>query len=256
MNTSSDDAFPYMFRSYDTLPTINSSNPNPSKNDQSDSKGPTIPRNATGASTASHDTQASIRSEQDNEGSAVSLPIWTVVRATTAAPLYFDSVHIDNKKFLDGGLGSNNPSLEAYNEVCKMRYQHPESRHPLSDSPVSLFLSIGSGLRTSRKEPTGFMKEYRSTMHLLRSIATDTEDRAFLMRRLSINHNFPYFRFNVQKGLGELKLDEWKRPKKGHESETLLRIKAATKDYLDRNDIQLELEDCAQRLITLRRLRL
>ena len=256
VNTGLDDAFPYMFRSYDTLPIIDWSDLEPSKMDPSDPKGATFPINMTSASAASNDSQASTRSEQRNGGPAVSLPIWAVAKATTAAPFYFDSVHIDNKRFLDGGLGCNNPCLEAYNEVCKMHYQHPESKELSSASPVSLFLSIGSGLKPPKKQPTGFMKEYRSIIYLLRSIATDTEDRESLMRSLSVHHRFPYFRFSVDKGVGELKLDEWKRPTKGSESETLRRIRVATREYLNREDVQHDLEDCARRLISLRRLRL
>ena len=256
VNTSLVDAFPYMFRSYDTLPTIDWSDLKPSKMDQPDPKGANFPRNMTSASAASNDSQASTRSEQRNGGPAVSLPIWAVAKVTTAAPFYFDSVHIDNKRFLDGGLGCNNPCLEAYNEVCNMHDQHPESKELSSASPVSLFLSIGSGLKTTKKQPRGFMKDYRSMISLLRSIATDTEDRESLMRSLSVHHHFPYFRFSVDKGVGELKLDEWKRPTKGRESETLRHIRAATRDYLDREDIQRGLEDCAQRLISLQRLRL
>ena len=256
VNTSLDDAFPYMFRSYDTLPAIDSSDLKPSKKDQSDPKGAIFPRNMTSASSASNDSKASTRSEQRIGGPAVSLPIWTVAKATAAAPFYFDSVHIDNKRFFDGGFGCNNPCLEVYNEVCNMHHQPPKSKNTSSASPISLFLSIGSGLKPPKKQPTGFMREYRSITYLLRSIATDTEDRESLVRSLSSNHHFPYFRFNVDKGVGELKLDEWKRPKKGRDSETLRRIRAATKEYLDKEDIQQDLEDCAKLLISLRRLRL
>ncbi|KAL8791757.1 MAG: hypothetical protein Q9195_005633 [Heterodermia aff. obscurata] len=256
VNTSLDDAFPYMFRSYDSLPSIDSSDREQSKFDKSDPKGAIFPRNMTSASVASNDSRASARSEQRNGGPAVSLPIWAVAKATSAAPFYFDPVHIDNKRFVDGGLGCNNPSLEACNEVSTMHHQHSDSKDTSSASPVSLFLSIGSGLKTSQKQPTGFLKEYRSMIYLLRSIATDTEDRESLVRSLSVNHHFPYFRFNVDKGVGELKIDEWKRPKKGRESETLTLIRAATREYLDREDTQHDLEDCAQLLIKLRRLRL
>ena len=259
MNTSSDGAFPYMFRSYDSLRTIDSSYIEPLRKRPSDRKGTIFPRNMTSASAATNDSQASTRSEQHSGGPADSLPIWAVARATAAAPFFFDPVHIDNNRFLDGGLVCNNPSLEAYNEVCSMHYQPSEHKDNLSASPVSLFLSIGSGLKTSKKQTTGLLKEYRSTMYLLRSKATDTEDREFLMRRLALHHRFPYLRFNVDKGVGELKLDEWKRPKKGHDShdsETLRHIRIATRKYLDREDIQRDLEDCAQRLISLRRLRL
>jgi patatin-like phospholipase/acyl hydrolase len=38
--------------------------------------------------------------------------IWEAARATCAAPTYFDRFYKNNKIFVDGGLGFNNPVME------------------------------------------------------------------------------------------------------------------------------------------------
>ena len=242
------DCVTHVFRTYDLLPMTALSEQNES----------TVKRD-TGMTTGSDSSQASHISNQRNMGPAESLPIWIVARATSAAPLYFDAVNIDDKVFLDGGLGSNNPSLEAYNEVLDIHRLNLESKYVSTASPIALFISIGSGLKSARQRPTGFLKEYRSLISLLKSVPTDTEEREILMRKSAVHGQFPYFRFNVDKGVGEIKIDEWRRPKKGRDvssSETLQRIKDATNQYLERKDTQQDLEDCARLLISLRRLRL
>eukprot|EP00732_Lithocolla_globosa_P002322 Lithocolla_globosa_v1_NODE_1492_length_2536_cov_46.306608.p1 type:complete len:791 gc:universal NODE_1492_length_2536_cov_46.306608:57-2429(+) len=47
---------------------------------------------------------------------------WQAARATTAAPLYFDPLKVDQWVFLDGGIVSNNPAFLAYTEVRRL---HP-----------------------------------------------------------------------------------------------------------------------------------
>ena len=55
-----------------------------------------------------------------NPGVAHSIPIWEVARATTAAPTYFEPIKISNRKFGDGGFGTNNPAEEMFWEVVHM----------------------------------------------------------------------------------------------------------------------------------------
>jgi len=38
--------------------------------------------------------------------------IWEAARATSAAPAFFESFERDGKRFVDGGVGFNNPILE------------------------------------------------------------------------------------------------------------------------------------------------
>jgi hypothetical protein len=82
-----------------------------------------------------------------NPGSASKVRIALVGRATSAAPTYFPPVRIPvpnagnggerTVRFKDGGFGSNNPSLEIYNDVVH--------KHGGFSKNVSLFISVGTG---------------------------------------------------------------------------------------------------------------
>ena len=129
-----------------------------------------------------------------------------MARAASAAPTFFDPVHIKEKTFLDGGLGHNNPSFDALSEVHGIHRQPVVSEHEYSEmSSVSLFISIGSGLTDTSEEPRRrFFSQVISTISLLRSIATETESTEDKMQKISTIVHFPYFRFNVDKGVGDL----------------------------------------------------
>ena len=208
---------------------------------------------------------------QRNPGPAESMPIWMVGRAATAAPLYFGPLITGGQTFLDGGLTfANNPSVEAYQEVEGIHRQYVQReknrqsvQREKSDSvpgAVSLFISIGSGNDASIKRHfRGFSSDIISLVRTLVSSATDTQRSVHALQAISLEEKFPFFRFNVDRGVGELRLDEWKRPKKGKppsSSETLQHIERATHRYLEQNDTQAELDKCARLLISLRRLRL
>lgn len=53
------------------------------------------------------------------------IPVWCVVAASCAAPVFFPSVKIDGKHYGDGGVtGANNPSLVAIAEASKLSPAH------------------------------------------------------------------------------------------------------------------------------------
>lgn len=214
---------PYIFRSYDI----------PLETSPSEQKLDRTSRSSTGQTASSTVSCRSQRKIQRSANSSGSLPIWKAARATSAAPGYFDPVHIEDKTFLDGGLGYNNPSLEALSEVYSIHRQLNLSEHGYSEIPsISLFISIGSGLTETINEPRRrFFPQVFSLISLLKSIATDTESKIDVMQQISAIGNFPYFRFNVDEGVGHLRMDEWKRPKKGEEpasSETLQEIRCVS----------------------------
>ncbi|KAF4477200.1 Calcium-independent phospholipase A2-gamma [Fusarium agapanthi] len=76
-----------------------------------------------------------------NAGPAHTTAIWEVARATTAAPGYFESIKIIGRKFLDGGMAANNPSLMALREINNLHGLVPD-----------LFVSIGTGLKPSQDD--------------------------------------------------------------------------------------------------------
>ena len=63
--------------------------------------------------------------------------IWEVARATSAAPTYFKEMKIGNDRYMDGGLGANNPSGIAWNNARQV------SRTP--DHRIAMMISIGTG---------------------------------------------------------------------------------------------------------------
>jgi len=64
-----------------------------------------------------------------------SISAWKSLRATSAAPFFFEQVEHDNFFYIDGGVGKNNPSLVAYLETIKL----------WPSESISLFLSLGTG---------------------------------------------------------------------------------------------------------------
>jgi patatin-like phospholipase/acyl hydrolase len=68
--------------------------------------------------------------------------------ATSAAPTYFDAVHVpDVGKVVDGGVSANSPALVAWMEAVKLRgSQSRITMLELSCSPVKTISAFGSGL--------------------------------------------------------------------------------------------------------------
>ena len=62
--------------------------------------------------------------------------VWETGMATGAAPFYFDSMEIDGKKFVDGGIIANNPTAMALAEIQAV----------WPDRKIGCVVSIGCGL--------------------------------------------------------------------------------------------------------------
>jgi hypothetical protein len=190
-----------------------------------------------------------------NPGYAHSVAIWEAARATTAAPLYFDPIKIGNRKFGDGGFGSNNPAEELATEVaCMNGYDF--------DDCMDLLLSIGTGDMPSisriAKEDAP-LKKYTTYFNAAKKLASDARD---VHERLQVRKEYrklPYYRFNVPKnrGLDKIKLDEWKGPKWYCPSRrrTLDKIRDATEAYCNELDTRAHLKEVAKILVKRRNAR-
>lgn len=196
-----------------------------------------------------------------NPGPAYSGPIWEVARATSAAPRYFEAIKLNGRKFLDGGMGANNPGLIAFKEVRK-----------LHDKPPDLLVSIGTGVKKPRAEKkpkreryrdyfeylkrtdtTGrkqFFKKWFELVDFVKDFASDSEGIERNVHDFACETNTFYKRFNVEDELGHVLLDEWKPPRTG--ADTLSRIEQATRQYLNDADVQVSLEETAKKLVSLR----
>lgn len=129
----------------------------------------------------------------------------------------------------DGGLRNNNPINEVMDEI----------RTEFDGREISCLVSIGTGVCKTEF----FGKSLISVAKACAKIATDTEqmERTFRSTHASSDQylNDRYFRFEVEQGLQDVGMEEWRHMK---------RIWTVTTSYLDdpgRRDI---LGKCAARL--------
>jgi predicted acylesterase/phospholipase RssA len=167
--------------------------------------------------------------------------IWEAARATTAAPTFFKSMNIGTPSipYIDGGLGANNPSRLALAEsrsiwgldtkVCLLSIGtgHQRGVSVVSESQLekdfetqqSMFKAIQSSLssisskipvwKTAAKIPDGLLALLKMA-NALQSVATDTESTHETLQN-EAEGKFPYFRFNVERDVGDIGLQDWKK---------------------------------------------
>ena len=201
-----------------------------------------------------------------NPGLADSCLIWSVARATSAAPYLFDDAVIDGRRFFDGGLIINNPSPESYFEVdClhQQRLQHKAAQEgrridskQQSSPSVAVLVSIGSGLRPLPKSRSkvglpGMDRVTGLIDRLVWATWTSTERAHEQMERAIYETETDYYRFNVEEGIGSVRQDEWK--KKKHTNKTLTLIENMTLLYTGKDEVDRQLQECAEDLVELRR---
>lgn len=69
------------------------------------------------------------------------IPVWVALRATTAAPLYFPCVTWSKHSYIDGGMGANNPCVDAVRMAELLWGLHA----------LSVVVSVGTGQFPRRK---------------------------------------------------------------------------------------------------------
>jgi len=220
-----------------------------------------------------------------NEG-ADKMKIWQVSRATTAAPFYFDMLVADIRNermgFKDGGIRENNPSFAAYSEHGSM---HGDEHEP------ALLLSVGTGRPNTENDgfaavwpgplgKVGLLKKWSEKFAVFKNVLikyTEGEERHKTLKMLARGEHRWYKRLNVDKGLHDLKLDNWEKgswfnPVTGktevvNGGKTLTKMEKATFAYLSRDQVEtiggskeyqppkIVLQQIAERLVRHRRLR-
>jgi Patatin-like phospholipase len=212
------------------------------------------------------------RSTVLNPDRASNILIAKVARAITAAPSYFQHANLRGEKFVDGGLGNNNPSWIAYSEVTEMHELHrqrwraanqivgqtPTTNPEQQLNAVGVLVSIGTGkAKPAKLIGRAGVSRYLGYIRLTRQMATDSERTHQLMvDRISNRPDTHYYRFNVPTGLEDIKLDEWKTSKNPQGCtihDTLLKIQEETNNYLQNPEVKEQIGDCAVRLVELRR---
>lgn len=148
----------------------------------------------------------------------------------------------EKSKFIDGGFGANNPSEEVYRSVRQL-----SNNQRLA---VDELVSIGTG----KKNDVGKRGFVLPLSYAKFAIKWATQSEATHERMLDSSQidGYNYSRFNVEHGLGEIKLDTWKG-KRG--AQTLELIRTKTRDYLQSEDVQRDIDEVAQRLVQIRRRR-
>lgn len=132
--------------------------------------------------------------------------IWEAVRATSAAPLFFEPVTLEASKatFVDGAVRANNPVDQVTSEARRL----------WPDRSVGCLVSLGTGVKLSQ----GFNPR-RSRLHeVLRSladIATDANTKACEFKDTQEGRELvrsrKYFRYSVPQGIAEVDLADFER---------------------------------------------
>ncbi|KAK3896667.1 acyl transferase/acyl hydrolase/lysophospholipase [Staphylotrichum tortipilum] len=145
-----------------------------------------------------------IRSYRSKNEPGIHITVWEAARATSAAPTFFDPLQVGNMTTLrDGSLRNNNPVMEAMDEI--------ESEFGATDSDIACLVSIGTGVSKTEF----FRDDLKSVAKACAKIATETEETEETFRRVYAALGKPlherYFRFEVDQGLQEMGMEEWKK---------------------------------------------
>ncbi|KAF4078231.1 hypothetical protein AMELA_G00196940 [Ameiurus melas] len=147
--------------------------------------------------------------------------LWQAVRASSAAPGYFQEFPLYNDIHQDGGIILNNP--------CALAVHESQLLWP--NQPFQCVLSLGTGRYDNARRGPATSTSLRAKISNLISSATDTEGVHSLLADL-LEPNV-YFRFNPMLS-AEVSLDE-SRPG------ALKQLQGDTKQYLERNEPKLKL---------------
>ncbi|KAI5273023.1 FabD/lysophospholipase-like protein [Aureobasidium subglaciale] len=181
-----------------------------------------------------------------------SVSICQAARATSAAPTYFRPVKIQGLKYIDGGVEVNNPVEYAWAEAGSMHQSSPARSCPTSASHngIRFLVSIGTGLQAE----SGVTSRGRLLLRLsllkksLREMTNAEKIHQWMTRAANAD---VYYRFNVDKGLEKMKLDECQMH--GTDNFTLSKIDRAVNAYVNKREVDGRLKQLARELVNHRR---
>jgi predicted acylesterase/phospholipase RssA len=203
--------------------------------------------------------------------------LWQAARATSAAPSFFMPMFIDTPRpgirYVDGGLGYNNPAHVALDEARRIwptskqfclvsigtgrpkavrivDTTNPdtdiESQRSLLKNIVSYIPNVVScipGWKTAKNFPPGVLAIIKMA-GALASLATDSEDvHESLQRKSHLNdpdQRFPYFRFNVARDVGDIGLGDWMKAEE---------LTTHTMGYMEEQESRQKKTSCVKCLI-------
>ena len=165
----------------------------------------------------------------DNSDLLRSTTIWQACRATSAATTFFDPIAIGpyEEEFVDGALGANNPIYEVWGQAQDIWGSQLQNQ-------LKCVVSIGTGVLSL----TRIRDDALNIGGTLVAIATETEKTAqqFHRDKAHLDDEGRYYRFNVDRGLKEIGLEESKKKAS---------IAAATRLYVDSQVVYKKMKECA-----------
>jgi predicted acylesterase/phospholipase RssA len=175
----------------------------------------------------------SYRSQRDgNSRLTDTIKIWQACRATSAATTFFEPITIGpyDQTFVDGALGDNNPVSKLWSEAKDIWGDELEKK-------LKCLVSIGTGLPNLSPVRDDVFRIFST----LKAIAVETEKTArdFHRDKSQLDNGGRYYRFNVQRGLEDIGLEE---------STKFGQLASATHGYLEDQAIFTQLQACAQKL--------
>lgn len=185
-----------------------------------------------------HPPSPSLDPFERNPGPKADIPIWQVVRATSASPTYFPAITIEGKEFYDKGPTFQNPVLDAFLEGEQMGGNNQNS--------VALTISVGAGVRSkSRKRRT-----LRSPCgkYIIDNSMIQSETTNRIVEELCEKKSTRYYRFDID-NIENVKVADWSSNDSSCGSKkntnSIRRICELTRQYLERKDIRQQMEDAA-----------
>lgn len=162
------------------------------------------------------------------------LKIWEAALATSAATTFFPAAEVAGSTFVDGGTRANNPIQYLWTEAGDCW----GSIHPSLEENIGCLLSIGTGIL--RQEQFNDSNVF-SLLGTIINVSTDTEVAysEFMTNHPALYKGERYFRFNVDRGLESIGLEEYKK---------LPQLESVTRNYCQREEIRDRVESCAHRL--------
>ncbi|OAL51109.1 FabD/lysophospholipase-like protein [Pyrenochaeta sp. DS3sAY3a] len=155
--------------------------------------------------------------------------------ATSAATGFFDPVAIGSRHFVDGALGANNPAAEVESEAAAIWGAGSGDPKPL----VKCFVSIGTGNKGKKALDDNLFRFLAKDLVKM-ATNTDVAEKAVMARWAQRDGEVQrYFRFNVEQGLQDVGLAEYKEQG---------RIEAVTEEYLDHPVLKSSMRDCVENL--------
>jgi predicted acylesterase/phospholipase RssA len=135
--------------------------------------------------------------------------IWQALRATSAAPTFFEEISFGCPKitYIDGGLGYNSPCVEIDSQAKSIW----EGRS------VGCVVSIGTGLQTipSVQNNNGWLPfglhDDLSVAGAILQMATSTTRVDNEVQRMYRGTETEYYRWDVDTGMGDISLEQWMR---------------------------------------------